>query len=187
MPIFNVAVLVGSHRRDSINRRLAKALVLLAPPALRCTTVRIDDLPFYLDDPAAPRPAPVDRFVQACAHADAALFVTPEFNRSLPAVLKNAIDWASKPKDRNAWHDKPVASSGASPGAIGTAAAQLHLRQVMGAVGAHVMGGEAYVSFKPGLIDDEGHVNDEATREFLRAYMARFARFVACVRAQSPT
>jgi chromate reductase len=175
---YQVAVLVGSLRRESINRKLAAALAQLAPASLAFHTVPLDELPMYNGDLEGNRPEAVNRFVAEVARADAVLFVTPEYNRSLPAVLKNAIDWGSKPMDKNVWRDKPVASSGTTPGAIGTCAAQLHLRQVMGCLSASFLGGEAYVTMKPGLIADDGSVAEESTRNFLKAYMERFAGFV---------
>lgn len=177
MKTYDVGVLVGSLRRDSINRKLAGALARVAPPSLRFRDVPLDALPMYNGDLEADRPEPVRRFTEECARADAFLIVMPEFNRSLPAVLKNAIDWGSKPMDRNVWRDKPVAMSGASPGAIGTAVGQQHLRQIMGILGAAVLGGEAYIGARPDLLDAEGNVADPATRSFLAAYMERFAVF----------
>jgi len=176
---YQIAVLVGSLRRESINRKLAEAVTRLAPATLQFHFVALDQLPMYNGDLEGNRPDAVNRFVAECSRADGVLFVTPEYNRSLPAVLKNAIDWGSKPMDKNVWRDKPVASTGTTPGAIGTCAAQLHLRQVMGCLSASFLGGEAYVTMKPGLIADDGNVSDEGTRNFLKAYMERFASFVA--------
>ncbi len=179
MMTYNMGLLVGSLRRESINKRLADALVRLAPAALVFHPIRLDELPMYNGDLEAARPEAVNRFTAECAGMDGMLFVTPEFNRSLPAVLKNAIDWGSKPMDKNVWRDKTIALAGASPGAIGTSAVQLHLRQVMGALNASVVGGECYITMKPGLIADDGTVTDESTRKFLQAYMDRFASFTA--------
>ncbi|MDM0044427.1 NADPH-dependent FMN reductase [Variovorax dokdonensis] len=178
MSTYDVAVLVGSLRRDSINRKLANAITRVAPPSLRFRFVSLDELPMYNGDLEANRPEAVNRFTAQCAEAEAFLFVMPEFNRSLPAVLKNAIDWGSKPMDRNVWRDKPAAMSGTSPGAIGTAVGQQHLRQILGILGASVLGGEAYLSFKPEMIDAQGDFADDATRKFLATYMERFAVFV---------
>jgi chromate reductase len=172
-----IGLLVGSLRRESINRRLANALVKLAPPSLSFHAIALDELPMYNGDLEVQRPDAVNRFTATCADMDGMLIVTPEFNRSLPAVLKNAIDWGSKPMDKNVWRDKPVAVAGTTPGAIGTAAAQLHLRQILGALSASVVGGECYVSFKPALIAEDGTVSDETTRQFLQAYINRFAIF----------
>jgi chromate reductase len=177
MKPFDIAVLVGSLRRESINRKLADALIRIGPDGLAFRHVRIDELPMYNGDLEADRPDTVNRFTAECARADAFLIVMPEFNRSLPAVLKNAIDWGSKPMDRNVWRDKPVAITGTSPGAIGTAVGQQHLRQIMGILGASVLGGEAYVSFKPGMLDAAGDFTDASTREFLSTHLQRFAAF----------
>lgn len=179
MSTCKIGLLVGSLRRESINRRLSEALVGLAPPSMSFHPIALDELPIYNGDLEANRPDAVNRFTAACADMDGMLIVTPEFNRSLPAVLKNAIDWGSKPMDKNVWRDKAVAMAGTSPGAIGTAAAQLHLRQVLGALSAAVMGGECYITFKPGLIAEDGTVTDDATRQFLEAYLSRFAAFAA--------
>jgi len=175
---FDVAVLVGSLRRESTNRRLAEALTRVAPPSLAFYFVPLEELPMYNGDLESNRPDAVQRFVAACARADGVLFVTPEFNRSLPGVLKNAIDWGSRPPDKNVWRDKPVASCGTTPGAIGTSAAQLHLRQVLGALNAFFLGGEAYLTYKPAWANASAILQDEPTRKFLQAYMERFAQFV---------
>src|SRR5947209_452980 len=158
MPNQTLAVIVGSNRRDSINRQLAVALGHLSERHFQVQFVRIDDLPMYNQDVEAPLPLAVARFKGEIAGADAVLFVTPEHNRSIPAVLKNAIDWGARPYGQNSWSGKPAAITGTSPGALGTAVAQLHLRQVLGTLGALVMGGEAYISFKPGLLDSNGTV-----------------------------
>lgn len=173
-----VALIVGSSRKESINRKLAMALALLADDSLSFTEVRIDDLPMYNGDLEVDRPEVVRRFTTEVAACDAILIVMPEHNRSLPAVLKNAIDWGSKPMDSNVWRNKPAAICGASPGAIGTAVGQQHLRQILGILGATVMGGEVYISFKPGLIDEQNRVTDESTRAFLSAYLDQFMRLV---------
>jgi len=177
MSTCKIGLLVGSLRRESINRRLADAMVKLAPSSLSFHPIALDELPMYNGDLEAHRPDAVNRFTAACAAMDGMLIVTPEFNRSLPAVLKNAIDWGSKPMDKNVWRDKVIATAGTTPGAIGTAAAQLHLRQVLGAINASVVGGECYVTFKPGLITEDGSVTDDATRQFLKNYLDRFAAF----------
>ena len=175
---FGVAVFVGSLRRDSINQRLANAIGHLAPPELSLYPVEIGELPFYNGDLESDRPAAVRRFTAECARADAYLFVMPEYNRSVPAVLKNAIDWGSKPQAENVWRDKPALITGTSPGVIGTAVGQGHLRQILAVLGGHVMGGEAYINFKPGLLDDDNHIQVHSTQEFLQDYLDRFASFV---------
>jgi chromate reductase len=174
-----VATIVGSNRRESINRQLALALMRLgADESFEFRLVQIDDLPMYNQDLEPSRPGPVLRFADEVAEADAVLFVTPEHNRSIPAVLKNAIDWGSKPSERNVWKGKPVAITGTSPGAIGTAVGQQHLRQILGILGSLVMGGEAYVSFRPGLIGVDHKISNEGTREFLLQYLRQFLSLV---------
>jgi chromate reductase, NAD(P)H dehydrogenase (quinone) len=176
---FKVAVVVGSNRRESINRKLAQAIAKLAENRVDAKLVQIGDLPMYNQDLESPLPAGVARFKTEIEQADALLFVTPEHNRSLPAVLKNAIDWGARPYGRNSWGGKPVAITGTSPGAIATAIAQQHLRQILGDLGALVMGGEAYLTFKSGLIDDAGVIVDEGTRKFLQAFVEQFTTLLA--------
>jgi chromate reductase, NAD(P)H dehydrogenase (quinone) len=169
-----VAVVVGSNRRGSINRKLAEALVRLASDGLDAEFIRIDDLPMYNFDLETERPEAVKRFTQQVSSADGLLIVMPEHNRSIPAVLKNVIDWGSKPMDRNVWKGKVAAITGASPGAIGTAVGQQHLRQVLGILGSLVIGGEAYIAYKADLINEGGEITNEGTRAFLQAYMDNF-------------
>ena len=168
-----LAVIVGSNRSESINRKLAEALVGLVEEGVEATLVRIDDLPMYNPDLEEARPAAVRRFTDEVAATDALLIVTPEHNRSIPAVLKNAIDWGSKPAENNVWKGKVAAITGTSPGAIGTAVGQQHLRQILGILGSLVLGGEAYISFKPDLIGADGQIANEGTRDFLATYMNR--------------
>jgi len=179
MPEVNVAVVVGSNRLQSINRRLAQALVTLADGKITAKLVRIDDLPMYNQDAERPLPASVARFKAEIGAADALLFVTPEHSRSIPAVLKNAIDWGARPHGQSVWIGKPAAITGTSPGAIGTAVAQQHLRQVLGSLGALVMGGEAYITFRPDLVDAGGNITDDGTRQFLQAFVDQFAALAA--------
>ena len=174
MSKLKVAVIVGSNRKESINRRFAEALIRLVGHHVHALFVRIDDLPMYNQDLETERPETVNRFTREIANADALLFVTPEHNRSVPAVLKNAIDWGSKPLDRNVWKGKVSVITGTSPGAIGTAVGQQHLRQVLAILGSLVIGGEAYISFKPDLIYEDGGFANESTRAFLKAYMEPF-------------
>jgi chromate reductase, NAD(P)H dehydrogenase (quinone) len=179
MSAVNVAVIVGSNRRNSVNRKLARALARLADARLALRIVEIDDLPMYNQDLESSLPASVVRFKAAVETADALLIVTPEHNRSIPAVLKNALDWGTRPYGRNSWAGKLTASIGASPGAIGTALAQQHLRQLLGNLGALVMGGEAYVTYKQDLVDQTDSVGDEGTRRFLQSFIDQFAGLAA--------
>jgi chromate reductase, NAD(P)H dehydrogenase (quinone) len=175
----SIGMIVGSNRRESINRRLALALAKLAADDFDFNWIRIDDLPMYNQDLEGSRPDTVGRFTAEVARVPALLFVSPEHNRSLPAVLKNAIDWGSKPTDKNVWRGKTAAITGTSFGAIGTAVGQQHLRQILGILGATVMGGEAYISFKPDPVDTDGNFLDESKRAFCKAYMDQFAALVA--------
>lgn len=177
MAKLKLAVVVGSNRRDSINRKLAQALVHLGGNAFGATFVRIDDLPMYNQDDEQLVPANVARFKSEIEAADAVLFVTPEHSRSIPAVLKNAIDWGARPWGKTSWPGKPAAVIGTSGGVISTAVAQQHLRAVLGNIGLNVVGGEAYINFKPDLIDAAGHVPDEKVRGFLQAFIDKFADF----------
>ncbi len=183
MTTYDVAFIVGSNRRESINRKLSAALVKLAPATLAFREAEIEALPMYNGDLEGARPESVNAFTASVRSADAVMIVMPEHNRSLPAVLKNAIDWGSKPADQNVWRDKPIFITGTSPGAIGTAVGQAHLRQILGAVSSIVLGGECYLHFKPDLIDAQGNVTVEGTRKFLRGHLDRFAELVAKLRA----
>jgi len=177
MAKLKLGVIVGSNRRDSINRKLAQALARLGAQDFETKFIQIDDLPMYNQDNEQPVPEKVARFkadVEAC---DALLFVTPEHSRSIPAVLKNAIDWGARPWGKTSWPDKPAAIIGASAGAISTAVAQQHLRAVLGNQGLHLLGGEAYINFTPDLVSAEGTVADDSVRKFLKAYIDQFAGF----------
>lgn len=179
MSKYSVAIISGSFRDGSLNVRLAKAIEKLAPASLEFTHVPIKSLPHYNADLENDRPAVVNEFTEAIRSADAVCIVTPEYNRSIPGVLKNAIDWASKPMDSNHWKNKPVAMTGTSPGAIGTAVAQQHLRQILSILGAYVLPGEVYISFQPDdLIEADGNVTVERTEKFIADFAARFAAFI---------
>ncbi len=177
MAKFKLAIVVGSNRRESINRKLAQALVRLGGAAFEAKFIRIDDLPMYNQDNEQPLPEAVARFKAEVEASDALLFATPEHNRSIPAVLKNAIDWGGRPYGKSSWPGKPAAIIGTSGGAISTAVVQQHLRAVLGNQGLHVMGGEAYIQFKPDLIDSEGNVPDDHVRKFLKAFVDQFVGF----------
>ena len=184
---FKVGYFVGSLATASINRKLAMALVRLAHPGFVMSEIPFRDLPLYSYDYDADYPAVARTFKQAIADVDAVLFVTPEYNRSIPGGLKNAIDWASRPWGQNAFTRKPSAVIGASIGAIGTAVAQQNLRSVLSFSNSPQMNApEAYIHFTPGLITDEGEVTNDGTKEFLRTYMAEFHQFVARVYTALP-
>lgn len=179
MTTYTVGYFVGSLSSTSINRLLAKALVRLAPPQLKMVEIPIKDLPLYSPDFDADYPPVARAFKQAIAACDGVLFVTPEYNRSIPGGLKNAIDWASRPWGQNAFARKPSGVIGTSPGAIGTAVAQQSLRGVLCFCNSPLMNQvEAYIQFKPGLITADGEVTDEGTEKFLRNYMNELHVFV---------
>ena len=177
MSKFKLGIIVGSNRKESINLKLANALVKLGAGAYDAKFIPIDDLPMYSQDNEQPVPTPVARFKSEVEAADALLFVTPEHSRSIPAVLKNAIDWGARPWGKTSWPGKPAAIIGTSGGAISTAIAQQHLRAVLGNLGLHVAGGEAYIAFKPDLIDAQGAVTDDNVRGFLKGFIDQFAAF----------
>lgn len=175
-----VAIIVGSIRKDSINLKLAKALETLVPAGFECEFVRIDDLPVYNQDLDQSPPEPVVRVKAQIAAANALLFVTPEHNRSLPAALKNVLDWVSRPYGKNLWAGKPAGIAGASIGAIGTAVAQAHLRSVLGYLDVPTLGQpEVYIHFTQGLIDEHGNISNEPTKRFLQTFMDRYAAWIS--------
>ena len=174
-----IAVIVGSLRRESINRKLAEALARLAKPRAEYTVLKIDDLPLFNQDLEPSPPASVTRLKGEIEAADGVLIITPEYNRSIPGVLKNAIDWASRPYGKNSFNGKPAAGIGTSQGAVGTAAGQQHLRSILTYLNVTQMGQpEGYITFKPGMIDDKGDVTDESVRKFLQTYVDAFATWV---------
>ena len=182
MTTFTVGYLVGSLSKESINRKLALALKRLAPPQLEMREIPIRDLPLYSYDYDADYPPAGRALKEAIASVDAVLFVTPEYNRSIPGALKNAIDWASRPWGTNSLARKPSAIIGASPGKIGTAVGQQHLRSILAFCNSPLMNAiEAYIEFTPGLVSDEDEVTVDSTREFLTAYLSEFHGFITRV------
>jgi chromate reductase len=182
MTTYNVGYFIGSLSSTSINRLLSKALIRLAPPELAFTEIPFKDLPLYTPDHEKAYPEVCQALKRAITTSDAILFVTPEYNRSLPGGLKNAIDWASRPYGQNSFTRKPTAVIGASTGAIGTAVAQQHLRSILGFCNAPQMNSlEGYIQFKPGLITADGQVTVESTEKFLRKYMEEFHQFIVRV------
>jgi len=179
MTSFKVGYFVGSLSRESINRKLAGALVRLAPEKLHMVEIPFGDLPLYNRDYDAEYPPVARAFKAAIATVDAVLFVTPEYNRSIPGALKNAIDWASRPYGTNAFARKPSGVIGASTGRIGTAVAQQHLKSILSFCNSPQMNAiEAYIQFVPGMITDDGEVKDEAIAKLLRGYMVEFHGFI---------
>ena len=160
---YEIVVAVGSLRRDSFNRKLANAVLKLAPSEFSFTQLQISDLPLYNQDDDGNPAEPVKRLKIQISAAQGLLFVTPEYNRSIPGVLKNALDHASRPYGQNAWAGKPAGVLGASIGATGTAMAQQHLRNVLAYLDVPTLGQpEAFIQVKEGLFDDAGNIGDEA-------------------------
>ena len=187
MTNFKVGYMIGSLAKNSINRKLATALVKLAPKELDMSEIRFGDLPLYSYDYDADFPPAAHAFKDALAAVEAVLFVTPEYNRSIPGGLKNAIDWASRPYGTNSFTRKPSAVIGTSPGSIGTAIAQQSLRSVLSFCNSPQMNAiEAYIQFTPNLITDDGEVTNDSTREFLRNYITEFHGFISRVYTAIP-
>ena len=179
MTTFKVGYFVGSLAKASINRKLAKALVRVAPPELAMSEIAFGNLPLYSYDYDKDFPPVAKELKNAIAAVDAVLFVTPEYNRSIPGALKNAIDWASRPYGQNSFARKPSAVIGASPGRIGTAVGQQHLRSILCFCNSPQMTSvEAYIQFTPGLITDDGEISDKLTADFLRSYMIELHGFI---------
>jgi chromate reductase, NAD(P)H dehydrogenase (quinone) len=179
---YQVGYFVGSLSSTSINRILSRALIRLAPPDLQFTEIPIGDLPLYNPDHDTDYPPEARALKEAIARSDAVLFVTPEYNRSIPGALKNAIDWASRPWGQNSFHHIPAGVIGASIGAIGTALAQQSLRGVLSFCNARQLTSpEAYITYSAERFREDGEVIDESTANFLKDYMAEFRDHVVRV------
>ncbi len=175
----NVAVFIGSLRKDSLNRKLANALIAMAPDELKLHIVEIGGLPLFNQDSEASPPPSVTDFKKQVQDADAVLFVTPEYNRSVPGVLKNAIDVASRPYGHSAWNGKPGAVISLSPGAIGGFGANQHLRQSMVFLNVPMMQQpEAYIGNGASLFDEKGGLANDSTRDFLQKFLQAFAQWI---------
>lgn len=175
----NVAVLVGSLRKESFNRKIANAFATLVPPSLKLEIVEIRDLPLYNQDDEATPPAAWTSFRQRVKAADAVLFVTPEYNRSVPAALKNAVDVGSRPYTDSVWNGKPAAVLSASPGALGGFGANHHLRQSLVCLNVLTMPvPEVYISGVDKLFDAEGKLSNDRTRELLQKFGTAFAAWI---------
>ncbi|MDR7260038.1 chromate reductase [Sphingomonas sp. BE270] len=178
MTTLKIAVIVGSLRRDSFNRKLTNALVRLAPADFSFDFVEIGDLPLYNQDDDAAQADSVKRLKSEIADAQGLLFVTPEYNRSIPGVLKNAIDHASRPYGQSVWAGKPAGVIGVSVGAIGTALAQQHLRNILAYLDVPTLGQpEAFIHVTESLFDEDGGIGT-ASREFLQGWVDRYVSWV---------
>ncbi|OIR04679.1 NADPH azoreductase [mine drainage metagenome] len=175
---YKIAVVVGSLREDSFNRKLADAVVSLAPPYFSFKQLQIGDLPLYNQDDDDHQAESVKQMKSEIKGAHGILFVTPEYNRSIPGVLKNAIDHASRPFGQSAWPGKPAGILGVSPSATGTAMAQQHLRNVLATLDMPTLGQpEVFIQAKPGLFDEEGNIGADS-RMFLQSWMDLYVAWV---------
>jgi chromate reductase len=178
MSRYQIAVVVGSLRKDSLNRKLANAVVKLAPPEFSFTFVDIGNLPLYNQDDDTNQTESVMRLKAEILASQGILFVTPEYNRSIPGILKNAIDHASRPYGQSAWTGKPAGVLGISAGPIGTALAQQHLRNILAHMDVPTLGQpEAFIQAKEGLFDETGNIGP-ASRKFLQSWMDRYIEWV---------
>jgi chromate reductase len=178
MSKYKIAVIVGSLRKDSFNLKLANAIEKLAPSEFTFQQVQIDDLPLYNQDDDIKQAESVKRLKNEIKDAQGLLFVTPEYNRSIPGVLKNAIDNASRPYGQNAWAGKPAGVLGASIGVIGTAMAQQHLRNVLAFLDVPTLAQpEAFIHAKDGLFDESGNIGADS-KQFLQSWMDRYVAWV---------
>jgi chromate reductase, NAD(P)H dehydrogenase (quinone) len=179
MQQIKVAVLVGSLRQKSVTRKVARALTQLAPAGLHFSFIEIGDLPHYNEDLESDPPAAFTRFRSAIAASDALLFVTPEFNRGMPGVLKNSVDVGSRPWGKSVWAGKPAAVVSQSYGGLAGFGAHHQLRQVLMGVGvASMPHPEAYIGNAGTLFDEAGELNNPATKEFLSAFMLAFQTWI---------
>jgi len=179
MALPKVAVVNGSLRRDSINKKLALAIAKLAAGKLDLKLVDLSHLPLYNQDLEADFPAAASRVKSEIEAADAVLFVTPEHNRSIPAALKNVIDWVSRPYGTSKWANKPAAILGITPGQVGTAIAQDHLRSILVAQGIALLGRpEVYSVYKDGVLDADHNVTDPQAKQILQGFIDAFAGWV---------
>jgi len=175
---YQIAVVVGSLRQDSLNRKLATALARLAPADFKFVQVRIDDLPLYNQDDDSHQAASVMRLKSEISASQGLLFVTPEYNRSVPGVLKNALDHGSRPYGQSVWGSKPAGVLGVSIGTIGTAVAQQHLRTILAYLDVPTLGQpEAFIQAKDSLFDEQGNIG-EASRQFLQTWMDKYVAWI---------
>ncbi|TFY99212.1 NAD(P)H-dependent oxidoreductase [Ramlibacter henchirensis] len=176
---YRIAVLVGSLRRDSFNKQLANALAKLAPPDFSLQQCALNDLPLYNQDDDANQAEPVRRLKSEISNAQGVIFVTPEYNRSIPGMLKNAIDNASRPYGQSAFAGKPAGIIGISVGAIGTAIAQQHLRGILGYLDMPTLGQpEVFLQNKEGFFGADGGIGNESSRKFVQGWMDKYAAWV---------
>jgi chromate reductase len=178
MPQINIAVIVGSLRKESFNLKMANTIVKLAPPEFTFQQSQISDLPLYNQDDDANQATSVKRLKSEIEAANGLLIVTPEYNRSVPGVLKNAIDHASRPSGKSSWNGKPAGILGVSPGTVGTAVSQQHLRGILACLNVITMPSpEAYIQAKDGLFNPDGTIGD-ASKKFLQGWMDKYVAWI---------
>ena len=174
-----IGYVIGSLRKESINRKLANALIKLGPTDFNFKELKIGDLPLYNQDDDKAQAPEVQRLKSELRAVDAVMFVTAEYNRSIPGVLKNALDNASRPYGQSAWAGKPAGIIGASVGALGTGVAQLHLRTILAYLDMPTLGQpEAYLQVKDGFFDEAGNIANPETRKFLHGWMDKYVAWV---------
>ncbi|MDX3907842.1 MAG: NADPH-dependent FMN reductase [Pigmentiphaga sp.] len=179
MSTYKIGVIIGSLRKDSFNRQLAKAVCALLPSHLQTEEIPIGELPLYNQDLDTALPEPAAKFKQQVESVQGLLFFTPEYNRSYPGVLKNAIDWGSRPAGKSSWARKPAGILGASPSQVGTALAQEHLRMVLSALDIPVLPQPSiFVQYSAGLIDDQGKITNETSAKFIQGFVDRYVAWV---------
>lgn len=177
--MFNIVVIVGSLRQESFNKKLIQAMDKLNHPHLKFNILDIKDIPLYNQDLDNHLPDAVVNFKNEILHSHGVLFVTPEYNRSIPGVLKNIIDWGTRPYGKNCWANKPTGIIGTSPGNVGTAVAQSHLRSILVPLGAILLGQpEVYFIYKNELIDKNDQITHEDTKKFLQSFLDAYSQWV---------
>lgn len=177
--MFNIIVIIGSLRKESFNKKLMLALDKLNHPLLKFNIMDLNEIPVYNQDNDTNMPAAVINLKKEIENSDGVLFVTPEYNRSIPGMLKNIIDWGTRPYGKNSWAKKPTGIIGISIGAIGTAVAQSHLRSILVAIDVIVLGlPEVYLVYKPEMIDEKNTITNEDTKKFLQGFLDKFSAWV---------
>ncbi len=175
---YRIGIIVGSIRKDSLNRQLSNALIKLGPPNFNFKHIEIADLPIYNQDLDGKQPEIVNKFKKEISQSQGLIIVTPEYNRSIPGVLKNALDQGSRPYGQNAWAEKPTGILGVSIGTIGTALAQQHLRNILAYLDAPTLGQpEAFIHAKEGLFDTAGNITEQ-NKQFFQTWMDKYSEWV---------
>ena len=178
----NILIIYGSLREKSINKMLARAVAALAPASMSVEVLGLAELPLYNPDLESAFPEVAKKSKEKIRNADGIIIVTPEYNRSIPGVLKNMLDWTSRPYGDNAWAGRPVGVLGASPGNLGATLAQYHLKQILGYLNTHILGQPEFHLNATGKFDDNGNLTDPTTKEYITKYLATFEAHVAKIK-----